>query len=162
MPKYNVIMKSAGCNGVYVGAARGVASIWVYREGNQKESRWLSILKLKISASSLAKHEFSGADAGTMLLHFDSDQTSLPMQPIDSPNTTFPATSQLGAPLFIRLRNLPLRPASITQGLPLLRCDSREKRLIQCVKKVEISDIWGAPTFATPDNHGPRELIRTE
>lgn len=86
--------------------------------------------KSKISASSLAKHEFSGAGAGSMFLHLNSDQTSLPMQPIHSSNSAFP-TSQSATPLFIRLRNFPLCPASIAEGLPLLRCDSREKRLMQ-------------------------------
>lgn len=115
--------------------------------------------KLKISASSLAKHEFSGAGAGSILLHLNSDQTSFPMQPIDSSDSAFPSTSQPGTSLFIRLRDFPLCPASITESFPLLRRNSREKRLVQCVKKVEIGNVWGAPVSRRPDDHGPRELI---
>jgi len=124
-------------------------------------------------ASCLAEDEFSGADSTTILLHFNADQSGLPVQPIDSPNSTFPTTSHLGASLLVRPCDLPLGAASMTESIPLLWRNSRRKCRMQCAEKVEIGDIWGAPTFyrrtetgagtrVGSDNDGPREFMRAK
>jgi len=108
-----------------------------------------SVVKIKYhKASSLAEDELSGADAAPILLHFNSDQSGFPVQPIYSPNSTFPTTSHLGTSLLVCPCDLPLGAASLAEGVPLLWRNSRSKSRMQRVEKVKIGYVWGASTFS--------------
>lgn len=97
-------------------------------------------MRRKSIALCFAEDKFALALAMSVLVDLDPDESRLSVEPVDSPDPTFPSTSHALAPLLIRLRHFPLRPGATAKCFPLRRGDTCQKGRVQRVKQVEVRD----------------------
>lgn len=88
------------------------------------------------SSADPSKDEFADAVPAAPV-NFDPSQVGLSTQPVDAADTAFPA-SHYRATLLVRTRNSPLRLASVTEGLPLLRSNTSQKCRVNGIEDIQI------------------------
>jgi len=84
------------------------------------------------------KDQFADAVSAAPV-HFDASQVCLPAQPVDATDTTFPASHDRTT-LLVRSRDLSLRLAPVTQGFPLLWCNTSEERCVDRIEYIQIGN----------------------
>ena len=86
------------------------------------------------TSADTGKNQFADA-VSAAFVNFDTSQVCLPSQPVDSANTTFPASHNRAA-LLVCPCNLPLRFAPVSECLPLLGSNASEKGRVDRIEYV--------------------------